>query len=418
MKNRQAITKLQAIIIAVILIAVVLGGVYYFILSKPATIRTEIKIGAAVAQTGAQAVYGSRILRGYELWAKKVNEAGGIFGLPVKLVVYDDKSDPTTTKALYERLITVDHVDYLFGPYGSANSKTMAPVAEKYKMVVLHPCACSAQVYPSNFEYQFETFVRGIADIFEPKAQFICTLPEEIRPKSIGIIYTSTAFAKSTAIGAKATCEKYGVNIPFYEEVPEGASDVSGVILKLKEVNPEAVIITGYFPDEVLIVRTMIEMNFNPKILATTTTFEDPPDFVANLGEKVNGIIGGMYYWIDMPTDVNKQFVEAFRATYGEDPTAYEAHGYTTGLVLEAALKSLGPDKLGDQEALRECLLNIEVPIPMGTWKVDKAAVDSYNLHYPCEPRFVIGQLFGTKVKVIYPPEVAEANFVYPKPPW
>ena len=66
-----------------------------------------------------------------------MNKKGGLLGRPVKLILYDDQSDPTTAASLYEKLITVDKADLLLGPYSSAIVFAVPSVTEKYHKVMV-----------------------------------------------------------------------------------------------------------------------------------------------------------------------------------------------------------------------------------------------------------------------------------------
>jgi branched-chain amino acid transport system substrate-binding protein len=407
--DEKAISKVYvAIIVVVLVVAAIFGGYYYLQMLNVAPAKKEIVIGAAVAMSGIQAVSGNLVVKGYRAWEYKVNSEGGIFGLPVRLVIYDDKSDPTTTKLLYERLITVDKCDYLFGPYGTGNAFTAAPLAEEYKMVVLQPSACVEYFYKANFSYQFQVFPRGVVEYTEPKSEFLIQLPAEKRPKSVAIIFSTTSVAVGTARGAKLKFDEANISVVLYEQFPESSSDVSSVVLKVKQANADAVLIVAMVPDEALLIRTMMEMGVNPKFLLSTLLAESTADAIKMFGTAINGIIGGFYYDPSVNTEENREFLKIYRAMYGVDPEAsHVSYGYNAGIILETALKALGKEKLGDQEALRNWLLNNEVRIPMGTWKVDKNAVDKYGLRYPCVPLYVVGQYQVTDsnvtVKIIWP---------------
>lgn len=56
-----------------------------------------------------------RVWRWY--WGDYIAAQGGLLDRPVRLVLYDDQSDPSRAGSLYQRLITVDRVDLLLGPY-------------------------------------------------------------------------------------------------------------------------------------------------------------------------------------------------------------------------------------------------------------------------------------------------------------
>ncbi len=94
-----------------------------------------ILIGGSLPLTGTYSATGKWVERGYQLWAEEINGKGGLLGRPVKLIIYDDKSDAKEAVSLIEKVITVDKADLLLGGYPGTACTAVMPVAEKYKMV-------------------------------------------------------------------------------------------------------------------------------------------------------------------------------------------------------------------------------------------------------------------------------------------
>ncbi len=106
--------------------------------------KNSIKIGYSLALTGKYAKTGRYQQEAFKMWAEEVNKRGGLLGRPVKLIHYDDRSDPKTGVKLYEKLITFDKVDLVFGPYSSAVTNPVAGVTEKYKYPMITAGASSS----------------------------------------------------------------------------------------------------------------------------------------------------------------------------------------------------------------------------------------------------------------------------------
>jgi branched-chain amino acid transport system substrate-binding protein len=87
-----------------------------------------IKIGFAMALTGPLAANGKQALLGMQIWEEQINKGGGLLGRPVKLVYYDDQSNPSTVPGLYTKLIDVDKVDLVVGPYATNMIAPAMPV--------------------------------------------------------------------------------------------------------------------------------------------------------------------------------------------------------------------------------------------------------------------------------------------------
>src|SRR5262245_33825135 len=90
-----------------------------FISVASAQSRNPIRIGMSLALTGAGAAPSKVINTALEMWRDDVNTKGGLLGRPVELVVYDDQSTPGNVPGIYTKLITLDKVDLLLGPYGT-----------------------------------------------------------------------------------------------------------------------------------------------------------------------------------------------------------------------------------------------------------------------------------------------------------
>src|SRR5215210_1416615 len=87
-----------------------------------------IKIGFAMALTGPLAANGKQALLGMKIWEEETNAKGGLLGRPVKLVYYDDQSNPSVVPGIYTKLLEVDKVELVVGPYATAQIAPAMPV--------------------------------------------------------------------------------------------------------------------------------------------------------------------------------------------------------------------------------------------------------------------------------------------------
>ena len=87
-----------------------------------------VTIGFSMALTGPLAANGKQALLGMKIWEEEINAKGGLLGRPVKLVYYDDQSNPSTVPGIYTKLLDVDKVDLVVGPYATAMAAPAMPV--------------------------------------------------------------------------------------------------------------------------------------------------------------------------------------------------------------------------------------------------------------------------------------------------
>ena len=91
--------------------------------------RNPIKIGFSLALTGPLAPNGKQALLGAKIWQEEINAKGGLLGRKVELVNYDDQSNPANIPGIYTKLLEVDKVDLINGPYGTNLVAPAIPVA-------------------------------------------------------------------------------------------------------------------------------------------------------------------------------------------------------------------------------------------------------------------------------------------------
>src|SRR3954451_8461958 len=97
-----------------------------------------ITIGFGMALTGPLAANGKQTLLGMKIWEEEINAKGGLLGRQVKLVYYDDQSQPSPVPAIYTKLLDVDKVDLILGPYATVPAAAAMPVAmQKNKLLII-----------------------------------------------------------------------------------------------------------------------------------------------------------------------------------------------------------------------------------------------------------------------------------------
>ena len=101
-----------------------------------------IRFGATISTSGRYALQGQGALAGLRAWAEATNAEGGVSmpglatAVPVTLIHYEDASSPVRAVANVERMIAVDRVQVLIGPYASDLTRAVAPVAGRYGRVL------------------------------------------------------------------------------------------------------------------------------------------------------------------------------------------------------------------------------------------------------------------------------------------
>src|SRR5262245_53349101 len=332
------------------------------LLGGPAFAQGPIRIGASLSLTGTYAEPGTFQSEGYKICERDLNAKGGLLGRKVELVVYDDQSMPATGVRLYEKLITEDKVDAVMGPYSSPISEAVANVTEKYKKVMVAPLAATTSIFKKGRKYIFmvvspaEVYLEGLIDIAAKRGL-----------KTVAILYEDTLFAKTAAVGTGEIAKKRGMQVVLQEAYPKGNTDFSGLLTKVKALNPDVIAASTYFDDAVAITRQSKELNVNPKMFGLTVG-GDLPEFYNLLKQNAEYIYGASQWEETLPYPGQKEFVAAYQKKFNHEPVYHSAAGYGGCVVYMEAVKRAGtldPDKV------REQLLKLELRSAFGDYKVD-----------------------------------------------
>ena len=363
-----------------------------------------IRIGAAVSTTGSNGRTGLYQQEAYLLWEAQKNANGGLLGRPVEMVIQDDQSDPTTGARLYERLITEEEVDLVLGPYSSSVTQAVAQITERYGYPMLAAGASASDIWNRGYEYVF-----GVYSVAEDYFKdILLNIAPSQDYKTAAIIYEDTLFPTSTANGAVAHCEEAGIEVLLNEKYPAKATDVSSVLTRVRDAEPDILIGGSYLPDAVLITRQAKELGVNPKLYAFSVGAAQP-DFVETLGADANYVLGPSMWEPSVESPGNEDFVAEYQEMFDRDPDYHSAAGYSACQVLEAAVTTVGEI---DLDAIRDELLSLEMETVLpGMYKVDENG--RMIGHIPLTVQWQDGE------KVIVAPEdLAGGELQLPTPTW
>lgn len=362
----------------------------------------EIRVGASVALTGKYSRTGQEQLNGYNLWIEDVNAAGGLMGKPVKMVHYDDKSDPATGARLYEKLITDDKVDLLLGPYSSGVTKAASAVAEKHAFPMVSTGAASSSIWERGFKNVF-----GLYTVGEVYMDHVLKLAHAKGLKRVALIYADTTFPRAVAKGVRAATKDLGMELVFDEEYGKGSTDFAATIVKMRIRRPDVIIGGSYLPDSTAFVRQAKEHQLSPMIMAFAVG-PGLPDFGTGLETDAEGVMGNTQWEHTLNIPGAARFAAAYEKKFGHVPGYHAAGGYGAGQVLEAAVKAAGGL---DKDKLRQALSALKTTTIFGAYAVDDTGKQIGK------PGYVIQWINGER-HIVLPEEVATSALVYPFKSW
>ena len=317
-----------------------------------------IKIGFSMALTGGLAPNGKSALLAQKIWEEDVNAKGGLLGRPVKLVYYDDKSSPAEVPAIYTKLLDVDKVELVIGPYATAQIAPAMPIVmQKKKMFIgLLGLAVNTEFnYPNYFAMipsgpdAKPAFTKGFFDIAMAQGQ---------KPQTVAIVAADQEFSRNAADGARENAKAANLRVVYDRTYPPSTADFAPIVRAIQASNPDIVVVCSYPPDSVGMVRSVNEIGFKPKAIGGAMVGLQATAIKTQLGPLLNGWTN-YDFWLPVPkmefagvADLIKRY-QAKAAAEGVDPLGYymAPWGYAQLQVLQQAVestKSLDDAKLGD----------------------------------------------------------------------
>lgn len=404
--------KVKKILVSIILISVLLVGLVGTAFASDGV----IKIGAAVSLTGKMAYEGRLVKEGYEVWEDWVNSHGGINAggknYQVKMVYYDDESTPVRGAKLTEKLITQNKVDFLFGPFSSSITFATTAIGEKYDIITIAPEANATKVYDRGYKNVFSVLppapmlmvpIAYLAENLDPK------------PKTVAIITANDLFPLSCAEGFRDKCIELGFDVVLFEKYPAGATDISTLLTKVKNLNPDILADAGYTADALMVMRQCKELNINPQMYAFSVGVMIP-SFIEELGADAEYVFEGEWWLPNMKNEdavfgTTADYVQACKDKFGEDymPEYHVSSASAAGTLLQLAIEKA--DSV-ETEKVREALAALDVEL--ATWPAIAFNEKGQNIKW-LHP---VVQVQNGKYVVVYPESSQENAPIYPAPEW
>ena len=317
-----------------------------------------IKIGFGMALTGPLSPNGKMSLVAMQIWEDDINAKGGLLGRPVKLVYYDDQSNPAQVPGIYSKLLDVDHVDLVVSGYASTQIAAAMPVVVQKKKLFLSLFGTGVN---DRFKYQKyfsmipngptskPAFTRGffkVAEAMKPK------------PETIAIASADAEFGHNACEGARENAKAAGFKIIYDRSYPPSTTDFTSIVRAIQASKPDLMVVCSYPVDTVGFVRAMHEVGFKPKMWGGAMVGLQATVFKTQLGPLLNGIVN-FETWVPVKSmefpgsmELLKKYQERAKAA-GTDPLGYYmpvwAYAYLQVLGdAISATKSLNDDVVAD----------------------------------------------------------------------
>jgi branched-chain amino acid transport system substrate-binding protein len=391
--------------------------------AAPALAADPMKVGVSLALTGGVAANGKQILMALEFRRDDINAKGGLLGRPVELVYYDDQSNPSNVPALYTKLITVDKVDLLLGPYATNMVAPAMPVIMQNNKTTISFLAIGINRH-FNYPRYFSMVPVGpkgpgaFSDGF-----FELAAAQSPKPQTVAIVSADAEFAKTAADAARDNAKAAGFTVVYDRSYPPPTTDFLPVVRAVQAANPDIVYVAAYPPDTVGIVRAANEINLVPKMFGGAMIGMLVTPIKVQLGPLANGLVIGESFVRAPPfefpgvADLFKRY-QAKASGQGVDPLGhgFVPFGYAAGQVLAKAVeetKSTDDDKLAayiHSNTFKTVVGDVAFGKD-GEWAKSRQLFTQFQ---NVAPNDLEQFRTGSKQVILWPAEYKTGNMIYP----
>ena len=391
--------------------------------AAPAKAAEPIKIGFGMSLTGPLAANGKMSLVAMQIWEDDINTKGGLLSRPVKLVYYDDQSNPSQVPGIYAKLLDIDKVDLIISGYASTQIAAAMPVAIQKKKLFFSLFGTGINEtfnYPRYFSMipngptPKPAFTRGFFKVAEA---------QKPKPQTIAITMADAEFGRNACEGAHQNAQASGFKIVYEKSYPPSTTDFSPIVRAIQAVNPDLMVVCSYPLDTVGMVKAMHEVGFKPKMWGGAMVGLQATVFKTQLGPLLNGVVN-YETWLPVKAmvfpgslELIKKYQERARSA-GTDPLGYymPVWAYADLQVLGdaiAATKSLNDDVLADyirKTTFKTVVGDVKFG-KQGEWAEERTlAAQFQNIKGNSIDDF---RDLKTEV-IIYPPQYKSGEVIYP----
>jgi branched-chain amino acid transport system substrate-binding protein len=409
-------------LIALTLVALVTLPLFSACGTAPAA-KNEIVVGMSRPLSGPLTIIGDSAFKPiYDTWIPMVNADGGIYmseygkKLPIKTIIYDDKSDVGTMTRLTEKLILEDKVDFLWPACGSAFVFAQGPIANKYGYVLVTAEGGATTIKDALPSLPYLFVGLSFSDWYQMPV-FADMLAAK-GAKTAYVIYIADVFGIEYSGVTGNEFGRVGIKIVGNVSVPPDLKDFAPIIMDAKASGADVFCVLGY-PDQVMpATGTAIALGYNPKAIICGpggnfgfyhTTF----------GPAVNGVCSFTIF----DRDTSPALADLADILYTGKPEEIQdwwGHAlYWAGLdCWKAAVEQAGKV---DQKAVRDILATEKLDTVLGPTWFTMFGDGGGLLAKECHPG-EIGQWQNGVFRVVgggpWPATKINSPFIYPKPAW
>ena len=302
--------------------------------------KDQVVIGTSIALSGTLAYMGKAIEEGMNVYFDGVNAKGGVNGRKIKLITYDDEFKPAKTVANAKLLVERDNALALVGVLGTPTVLAAYEYVKEKKVPMIGALSISDAVSTPPRDLVFALPSPQSTEA----AAYIDYAVKTLKAKRVAVLYQNDSWGKPALDVATRRLETHGLKPVETQAFERLATDMTSQVFKLKESNPDAVIVYALGQQAASFFKAAEKLGWNPVVFGAGGL--NDPKFVELLdGKPVKLFIASYYDSLDSDKPAIKAFADAYGKRYGGNkPSALSLMGYSAAAVFTEALTRAGKE--------------------------------------------------------------------------
>jgi branched-chain amino acid transport system substrate-binding protein len=378
--------------------------------AKVGSCNDPIVLGTTISETGPFSTLTDNWRKMTEAFAEEINRDGGVMvsscnkKLPIKFVIYDDQSVPSTAVNLYERMATVDQVDFFVGPDWTSMGLPVPPVAERHGIPLVAANVATPAAYQRGLKYMWGT-PYPIVPLWSLR-YFDMLKTVNPKPKTIFFVTHDNPVMKAITEVWSKKAEEQGIKMVGSETFAADLKDFTAIILKIRQAKPDIVYISSFDNASVPLVQQIRQQRIRAMDVHHTMV---TGSLAKQTGKDIEGMSGELPWYTGIKGDYS-DLAERVLKKSGIDmfQTIFTMGRFTSYLVMVEAIEKAGAV---DREKVRQALFKGKFKAPAGTVEFDETGFPITNGAFTL-------QIQDSKVVIVWPPENATGKLQWPSPGW
>ncbi|KHJ65468.1 urea ABC transporter [Pantoea rodasii] len=326
--------------------------------------KDAIKVASILDLSGGLDIYGKPMSDAINLAAEEINAAGGLLGRPLQIINYDAQSNMQLYAQYAQQAALKDKVAVVHGGITSASREVIRPVLDRFRSLYFYPAQYEGGVCDRNYFSSGSTPAQTVEKL----------VPYAMKKwgKKVYVLAADYNYGQIVSSWVKKSVHDNGGEVMTVEFFPLDVTDFGAAISKIQSAKPDMVWSALVGGAHISFYRQWHAAGMSGKIPIASTVFGGGNEHIILSPEESNGILVAANYMQEIPSAVNKAFVDKFHARYGDIYISDLAMGAYQGMLIwaEGVRKAGDIDRMKVIEALES---GVSLTSPSGKLTVDPA---------------------------------------------